>query len=49
MHLGLNGPFVPHKLIPVNVSHVPSMKFQMAPRLKLLNVLWILQEKGAQI
>jgi hypothetical protein len=36
MHLGLNGPFVPHKLIQVNVSHAPSMRFQMAPRLKLL-------------
>jgi hypothetical protein len=37
MHLGLkNGPFVPHTLTPVQGSPVPSLKFQMAPILKLL-------------
>jgi len=37
MHLGLNNvPFVPHNLIPVHMSHVPLIKFQMVPRLKLL-------------
>ena len=37
MHLALNnGPFVLHKLIPVHVSHVPLIKFQMPPRLTLL-------------
>jgi hypothetical protein len=37
MHLGLNnGLFVPHNLKPVHVSHVPLIKFQKAPRLKLL-------------
>jgi hypothetical protein len=37
MHLGLkNGPFVPLNLIRVHGSPVPSLKFQMAPRLKLL-------------
>ena len=34
MHLGLiNGPFVPHNLIPAQWSPVPLPKFQMAPRL----------------
>ena len=37
MYVGLkNGPFVPHNLIPVQGSPVPSLKFQMAPRGKLL-------------
>jgi hypothetical protein len=37
MHLGLkNGPFVPQNLIPVQGIPVPLLKFQMAPRLKLL-------------
>jgi len=37
MHPGLkNRPFEPHNLIPVQDSPVPSLKFQMAPRLKLL-------------
>jgi hypothetical protein len=37
MHLGLkNGPLLPHNLIPVQRSHAPSLKFQMALRLKLL-------------
>jgi hypothetical protein len=32
MHLGLkNWPFVPHNLIPVQMSPVPVLKFQMAP------------------
>jgi len=37
MHLGLiDGPFVPHNLIPAQESPVPSLKFQMAPRLKIV-------------
>jgi len=37
MHLGLkNGSFLPHNLIPVQGSPIPLLKFQMAPRLKLL-------------
>jgi hypothetical protein len=36
MHLGLNGPFVPHNLISIHGSPVPLLKFQMAPRPKLL-------------
>jgi hypothetical protein len=37
MHLGfINGPFVPHNLIPTQESPVPLPKFQMAPRLKIL-------------
>jgi hypothetical protein len=37
MHLGLiNGPHVPHNLILAQGSPVPLLKFQMAPRLKLL-------------
>jgi hypothetical protein len=37
MHLGLkSGPFVPQNLIPAQGSPVPLLKFQMAPRLKLL-------------
>jgi hypothetical protein len=49
MHLGLkNEPFVPNNLILVQGTPVPLLKFQMDPRLKHFNVLWI-QEKGAQI
>jgi len=37
MHLGLiDGPFVPHNLISTQDSSVPLLKFQMAPRLKIL-------------
>jgi len=37
MHLGLiDGPFIPHKLISAQESPVPILKFQMAPRLKIL-------------
>jgi len=37
MHLGLiDGPFVPHNLISGQKSPVPSPKFQMTPRLKIL-------------
>jgi len=37
MHPGLkNGLFVPHNLIPVQDSPVSLLKFQMAPRLKLV-------------
>ena len=37
MHLGLiGGPFVPHNLISTQESPVSLLKFQMAPRLKIL-------------
>jgi len=37
MHLGLiDGSFVPHYLISAQESTVPLLKFQMAPRLKIL-------------
>jgi len=37
MHLGLiDGPYVPHNLISAQDSPVPLLKFQMAPRLKIL-------------
>jgi len=37
MHLSLiDGPFVLHTLISTQESPVPSLKFQMAPRLKIL-------------
>jgi hypothetical protein len=37
MHLGLtDGPFVSHNLISTQESPVPLLKFQMAPRLKIL-------------
>jgi hypothetical protein len=37
MHPGLkNGPFVPHNLIPGQGNPVPSLKFQVTPRLRLL-------------
>jgi hypothetical protein len=42
MHLGLiDGTFVPHNLMSTQESPVPLPKFQMAPRLKILNVLWV--------
>jgi hypothetical protein len=37
MHLGLtHGPFVPHNLISTQESPVPLLKFQVAPKLKIL-------------
>jgi len=37
MHLGLiDGPFVPHNVISAQGSPVPLLKFQMAPRLKIV-------------
>jgi len=37
MYLGLvDGPFVPHNLISTEDSPIPLLKFQMAPRLKIL-------------
>jgi len=37
MHLGLiDRPFVPHNLISTQGSPVPLLKFQMAPKLKIL-------------
>jgi hypothetical protein len=37
MHLGLiDRPFVPHNLISAQYSPVPLLKFQMAPKLKIL-------------
>jgi len=37
MHLGLiDGPFVPHNLILTQERPVPLLKFQVAPRLKIL-------------
>jgi hypothetical protein len=37
MHLGLiDRPFVPHNLISTQESPVPLLKFQMAPRVKIL-------------
>jgi len=37
MHLGLiDRPFVPHNLVSTQESPVPLLKFQMAPRLKIL-------------
>jgi len=48
MHLGLiNGPFVPHNLISAQESPVPLLKFQMAPRLKILKSPG--SKKGTQI
>jgi hypothetical protein len=48
MHLGLiDGPFVPHNLILTQESLVPWLKFQMAPRLKILMVSR--SKKGTQI
>jgi hypothetical protein len=48
MHLGLtDGHFVPHNLISTQQSPVPLLKFQMAPRLKILMTSW--SKKGTQI
>jgi len=48
MHLGLiDMPFVPHNLISAQESPVPLPKFQMAPRLKILNSSG--SKKGTQI
>ena len=49
MHLGLiNGPFVPHNLISTQESPVPLLKFEIAPRLKIFNDLWV-QERTPDI
>jgi len=48
MHLGLiDGPFVPHNLISTQESLVPLLKFQMAPRIKILMASGC--KKGTQI
>jgi hypothetical protein len=48
MYLGLiDRPFVPHNLISTQESPVPLLKFQMAPRLRILNVSGF--KKGTQI
>jgi len=48
MHLGLiDGPFVPHTLIPTQESPIPLPKFQKAPRLKIL-MSWV-QERNPDI
>ena len=48
MYLGLiDRPFVPHNLIPTQESPVPLLKFQMAPRLKILMASG--SKKGTQI
>jgi len=48
MHLGLTDwPFVPHTLISTQESPVPLLKFQMAPRLKIL--MASRSKKGTQI
>jgi hypothetical protein len=48
MHIGLiNGPLVPHNLISTQESPVPLLKFQMAPRLKI--VVASGSKKGTQI
>jgi hypothetical protein len=48
MHLGLiDCPFVPHNLISTEESPVPLLKFQMAPRLKILMSFG--SKKGTQI
>jgi hypothetical protein len=48
MHLDLiEGPFVPHNLISTQESTVPLLKFQMAPRLKIL--MASSSKKGTQI
>ena len=43
----LDGPLVPHNLMPSHGKSVPLLKFQMAFRLTL-NFLWV-QEEGTQI
>jgi len=46
MHLGLkSGHFVPHNLIPVQGNPVLLLKFQIASRFNLFNVLWIQEKK----
>jgi len=48
MHLGLtDGSFVPHNLISAQESPVPLLKFQMAPRLKIVMASW--SKKGTRI
>jgi len=48
MHLSLiDRPFVPHNLISTQESPVPLLKFQMAPRLKILMASG--SKKGTQI
>ena len=48
MHLDfIDGPFVPHNLIPAQHSPVPLPQFQMAPRLKILMSSG--SKKGTQI
>jgi len=48
MHLGLiDEPFVPHNLIATREGPVPLLKFQMAPRLKILMSSG--SKKGTQI
>jgi hypothetical protein len=48
MQLGLiDGPFVPHNLILTQESPVPLLKFQVAPRLKIL--MASRSKKGTQI
>jgi len=48
MHLGLiDGPLVPHNLISTQESPVPLLKFQMAPRHKILMASG--SKKGTQI
>jgi hypothetical protein len=48
MHLSLiDGPFVPHNLISTKESPVSLLKFQIAPRLKILMVP--ASKKGTQI
>jgi hypothetical protein len=48
MHLGLiDRPFVPHNLISTQENPVPLLKFQMAPRLKILMASG--SKKGTQI
>jgi len=42
MHLGLiDGLFVLHNLISAQECLAPLLKFQMAPRPKILKVLWV--------
>jgi hypothetical protein len=41
------GPFVPHNLIPTQESPVPLLKFEMAPRLKILMAYG--SKRGTQI
>jgi hypothetical protein len=43
----MDGPFVPHNLISTQESPVPLLKFQLAPRLKIL--MASVSKKGTQI